>query len=241
MKSIAVTAAILAGLLASSASSAAFTDAFKTKMTDVQTKIMLNNQKFTPADVKAWWDAYDQEVLAFLNAKKPVESDLNKETAPIELSMVDHKGTEIDNIELGTIGVEFHQLDGKTWLAVLSNKMYSGSTPLPFGTVRFYKEVSGQYQRVAALDQMTGPWDKDKIQFSTVQFQPMGFKKGSLVFATFHQWPTKSGDKPNRSQIIWEYKDTPKPVTLVPEVDWHKTSDGTVVAGHGDAYDVPQQ
>jgi hypothetical protein len=31
----------------------------------------------------------------------------------------------------------------------------------------------------------------------------------------------------------------PKPVTLVPEVDWHKTSDGTVVMGHGDAYDVP--
>ena len=128
---------------------------------------------------------------------------------------------------------------GKVWLAILSNKMYSGSIPLPFGTVRFYKEMDGKFEKIGALDEMTGPWDKDKIQFSTVQYQPMGEKKGAFQFSTFHQWPVKSGDKPNRTQIIWEFKDAPKAIALVPEVDWHKNADGTIAQGHGDAYDVP--
>lgn len=242
MKYVPALAVILTGLCISPVTSAAFSDGFTKTMTGVQTKIMLNGEKFTPAQVKAWWDAYDQEIISILsNAKKPSEEELNKQTAPVELSMTDRKGTEIDDIELGKVGVEFHKLDGtgKTWLAILSNKMYAGSTPLPFGTVRFYKEIDGKYQRIGALDEMNGPWDKDKIQFSTVQYQPMGVKKGALQFATFHQWPTKSGDKPNRTQIIWEFKDEPKPVTLVPEVDWHKNADGTIAQGHGDAYDVP--
>lgn len=239
MKYVSALTVILTGLCISPVTSAAFSEGFTKTMTTVQTKIMLNGEKFTPAQVKSWWDTYDQEVISVLSAKKPVEEELNKETAPIELSVTEHKGTEIEDIELGKVGVEFHKLDGKTWLAILTNKMFSGSTPLPFGTVRFYKEVDGKFQKVAALDEMEGPWDKDKIQFSTVQYQPMGFKKGAMQFSTFHQWPAKSGDKANRTQIIWEFKESPKPVTLVPEVDWHKASDGTVVMGHGDAYDVP--
>jgi len=243
MRSFVAAVIALAFLAVSPVTSAAFSDGFKKTMTDVQTKIMLNNQKFTPADVKAWWNAYDKEVIALLSGyageKKLMQEELNKQTVPVELMVTERKGTEVEDIELGKVSAQLYQIDGKTWLAVLNNKMHAGSTPLPFSTVRFYQQSDGTYQRVAALDEVDGPWDKDKIQFGTVQYQPMGKKKGALQFATFHIWPVKSGDKPNRSQIIWQYKDQPKAVLIVPEVDWHKNADGTIAEGHGEAYDVP--
>ncbi len=243
MKFLAAISFALAGLLISPVTSAAFSDGFKKTMTDVQTKIMLNNQKFTPADVKAWWDAYDKEVIALLSGyageKKLMQEELNKQTVPVELMVTERKGTEVEDIELGKVSAQLYQIDGKTWLAVLNNKMHAGSTPLPFSTVRFYQQSDATYQRIAALDEVSGPWDKDKLQFGTVQYQPMGKKKGALQFATFHIWPVKSGDRPNRSQIIWQYKGQPKALLIVPEVDWHKNSDGSITEGHGEAYDVP--
>ena len=240
---LAALAASLTASLIPVGSAHAFSDGFKQTMTDVQTRVMVKGDKVSPADLKQWWSKYDDEVIAILsNAKKPVEDDLNKETEAVELNETEKKGTEIDDIELGKIGVSFHKLDtaGKLWLAVLTNSMYSGSTPLPYSTIHFYKEVDGKFQRVGALDEMTGPWDKDKIQFSTVQFQPMGTSKGAIKFATFHAWPVKGANaKPNRSQMIWEFKDAPKITLIVPEVDWHTDGAGNVVPGRGEAYDVP--
>jgi len=221
----------------------AFSDGFKKTMTDVQTRVMVRGDKVSATDMKQWWSKYDDEIIGLLsNAKKPTEADLNKETQPIELNETETKGTEIDDIELGKVGVEFHKLDtaGKLWLAVLSNSMYSGSTPLPYSTVRFYKQGDGKFQRVGALDEMAGPWDKEKIQFSSVQFQSMGGSKGGIKFATFHSWPTKgTKTKPNRSQIVWMFKDEPKATLIIPEVDWHTDGSGNVMPGRGEAYDVP--
>lgn len=243
MRSFFLVALVLAGLAVSPSTSAAFSDGFKKTMTDVQSKIMLGNQKFTPADVKAWWDAYDKEIIGLLSDykgdKQLMQDEVNKQTQPVELMVTEHRGTEIEEIELGKVSAQLYQIDEKTWLAVLNNKMFAGSTPLPFSTVRFYQLSDGKFARTAALDEMNGPWDKDKLQFSSVQYQPIGKKKGALQFATFHIWPTKSGDKANRSEIIWEYKGTPKALTIIPEVDWHTQSDGTVAQGHGEAYDVP--
>lgn len=245
MKVLSAFAVLSTLLCVSPVTSAAFSEGFKKTMTEVQNKIMLQGQKFAPADVKAWWDAYDKEIIALLTNysgdKKQMEIELNKETLPIELMVTEKKGTEIEDIELGKISVELRQIDpGKNlWLGMLNNRMFAGSTPLPFSTVRYYKGVDGKFERVAALDEMNGPWDKDKIQFSSIQYQPMGKKKGAIQFATFHAWPTKSGEKANRSQIIWELRDTPKAVLIIPEVDWHTNADGTTAVGHGEAYDVP--
>src|SRR5262245_17468315 len=102
MKSLSALAMMAAVLLTGPVSSAAFSEGFKKTLTDVQTKIMLNNQKFTPADVKAWWDAYDKEVIALLSGysgdKKIMQEGLNKQTVPIELMVTERKGTEIEDI-----------------------------------------------------------------------------------------------------------------------------------------------
>lgn len=220
----------------------AFSEGFKKTMIDVQTRVMLKGQKVSSADLKQWWNKYDEEIIAILSAaKKPNEEVINKEGQSLELNVTETKGTEIEDIELGKIGVTFHQLDqaGKIWVAVLNNNMYAGSTPLPYSTVRFYKQIDGQFQRVGALDEMNGSWDKEKIQFSSVQIQPMGKSKGTIKFATFHTWPKASGARSNRSQIVWEFKDEPKVTLIVPEVDWHTGADGAVIEGRGEAYDVP--
>jgi len=243
MRSFFLVALVLAGLAVSPSTSAAFSEGFKKQMTDVQSKVMLKNQKFTPAEVKNWWDAYDKEVIEVLSSYKGdktlMQEEVNKQTQPIELSVTEKNGTEIEEIELGKVSAQLYQIDEKTWLAVLNNKMFAGSTPLPFSTVRFFQLADGKFTRTAALDEMKGPWDSEKLQFGSVQYQPLGKKKGALQFSTFHIWPTKTGDKPNRSQIIWEYKETPRALTIIPEVDWHTQSDGTIAQGHGEAYDVP--
>lgn len=245
MKSFLAIAVVLTGFLLSSTTSAAFSEGFRKAMTDVQTKIMLKGETFGPEDVKNWWSKYDEEVVALLAGytgdRKLMEAELNKQTEPVELMVTEKKGTEIEDIELGKIGAQLHQIDPKTklWLAILSNKMFSGSNPLPFSTIHFYKETDGKFLRVGALDEMSGPWDQEKIQFSSIQYQPMGKKKGAFQFATFHVWPTKAGDKPNRSQIVWQFKNEPKVVLIVPEVDWHTLPDGTVAQGRGEAYEVP--
>lgn len=229
------------GLVLIPLSAQAFSEGFKKSMTDVQTRVMLRGEKVSPGDLKQWWAKYDEEIIALLSAQKPSEEDLNKQTQAVELNVVESKGTEIEDIELGKIGATFHKLDqaGKAWVVVLNNSMYAGSTPLPYSTVRFYKVIDGKAQRVGALDEMNGQWDKEKIQFSSVQIQPMGKGKSGVKFATYHAWPKSASARPNRSQIVWEFKDEPKAKLIVPEVDWHTGSDGTVVEGRGEAYDVP--
>ncbi len=217
------------------AQAGAFSDSFKEYMTDLQSRTMLKQQKFTSADLKRCWDKFDEEVASFLE-KTQKEEALNKEGAATELSVTERHKEEIENIELGEIEAKFYKIDGrgKVWLVALTNDMME-----PTGTFRIFKNEGGKFVRAASLEEASGPWNEERIGFTRIQIQPIAGGLGKTwKFASYHL-PYEHGSRGNRSQIIWEYNGSLKPVLYVPEVDWHQGEDGSRVAGHGDVVPVP--
>lgn len=201
----------------------AFSEDFKREMTALQDRVMLKGERFSPGDMKKWWKRFDDEIIGLLSKQKsPNEDELNKEGEKRELTVTEHRGTEIEEIELGDISAYFQQMDtkGQIWLVILHNRMYQGSTPLPFGTIHVFKEVDGKFTRTTALEEMQGPWDKEQIQLGSIQFQNLGGTRKNVKFATYHAPPKKVGEaRPSRSKIIWEYRDDLKAVDYNPKVD----------------------
>lgn len=235
MKILSGTIAVLA-CLAFSGNAGAFSDGFKKYAVSVQTPVMLKGQHFSSADAKHFWVKFDEEVISLLSQSKKADA-LNKEGAPEELTYLDAKGGEEEILELGTIEAKFYDLDGngKIWLVALSNSMYAGSDPLPTSTVHIYNATKdGKVQLAAAVDDVKGPWDAEKVLFSNIQVQLIrpASKGASAEFATIYRPASKAG-KVNRSQIVWNFDSSLRPVMYFPEVDFHTVGDQQV-AGRGD-------
>jgi hypothetical protein len=211
-----------------------FSSGFKAEMTDFQKKVMLDGKKMTPKEAISCWGKFDDEILGILSHGKPTEAALNRETARIELSYIEHYKKEIDEIELGNIETKFYRLEtpeGVAWLAILSNRMGNLSS----STFHIYREENGKYRRVAALEETRGPWSSEKNLWGVLQIQTIRNGSGSrdAEFASYHLPFSKSGK--NRSEIVWKFDGSRlKGILWFPEVDWHKEK-GKMVQGRGEA------
>ncbi len=236
-------AGVLLGVLMTAVSVqsfAAYSESFKKSMSDVQSKILLQSQPYSAEEARKTWDLYDGEIITALAASRD-EIALNQSLGMLSLSVVEKKGKEIEEIELGRAGITFSKADeaGKLWIVSLLNDLNGNSV----GTFHVYRENGGKFAKVAAMEDVTNPsnpWNRDDIMASTVQVQLMGpGEKGSLKFASFHSMKPKAG-KPNRVGIVWELRkgDVLKATQFVPEVDWHQEG-GQVLPGPGLGVDIP--
>lgn len=225
----------------SSPAFAGFSETFKTTMAETQAKVLLESQPFSADDARRIWGFYDEEIAAALKVSRdPIV--LNQSMGSIPLKIVEKHGKEIEEIELGHIGVQFYKVDeaGKLWIVTLLNELNGA----PVGTFRIFREIGGKFVKVAALDDATGPWNRDDILAAQVQIQIMSSPPPApppsvLKFASFHSVKPK-GKKPNRLGIIWELRkgDVLKATQFVPEVDWHEVN-GQIVPGAGLGVDLP--
>ncbi len=226
--------ALIGGMLLLPLQAHAFSDEFKKFMTDIQSRVMLKGQKFKPEDATKCWNRFDEEILSLL-ARFKTEEELNKETSWTELSVTEKNKEEEELIELGAIEAKFYKLivkSGNVWLVSLFN----GMGVLPSSTLHVFKGGDAP-KRLAALEEISGPWDMEKILWTTLQVQKIreGIAVAAPQFATFHL-PYKK--KSNRSQIVFEWNGMSlKPLFWIPEVDWHMAG-GEQIAGRGDAIPV---
>ena len=210
----------------------AFSPEYKRFMTSIQETIMIKTQRLSSEASKNYWKKMDEEVIGLLSQPGQDATKLNQETAPLELSVMDHD----ESIEMGTIQIEFVHPEGlgpDIWMAVLNNHM----GPTGINTFHLYNKVGGQLQRIAALEEMKGPWELQKILTETLQIQKLPPKGGKAVFASLHSFKLQNEvKKNNRSQIVWQFDGkTLKPTLWIPQVDWHLMNE-QVVDGRGEGF-----
>lgn len=231
----------------------AFSENFKKEVGQIQFHVMSRGGPMTVQEMEQTWKKFDEEILSLLNQpEKSTEQALNKEGAKAELSLVERYGKEMEEIELGSVQANFFSMgtpktkkgisSSPIWLVVLTSEMGN----VIASTFHLYqesdKESGGQYQLMAAFENMKGPWETEKLLTTVLQVQrlPDRFRKGVFQFATYYQ-PFRTGSQAsnyeglNRSQILWEFRDSSlKPLLWFPEVDWHIKEDKKVI-GRGPA------
>jgi hypothetical protein len=213
-------------------SAQAFSDSFKRSMTELQTRVMYRGQNFSAEEIRQCWDKFDEEVVSLLSQFK-TEEELNKEGAPVELTFLDEKKGEKELIELGTIEAKFYKL-GSAWVVGLNTGMTVG----PSNTFHIYQNREGKFVRTASFEEISGPWDRDRLMTMVLQIQVIRRGGKSAEFATYHR-PYRA--RSNRSQIVWKYDGKILiPTYWIPEVDWHTVGDQQV-AGRGEVFIVAPQ
>lgn len=216
---------------------AEFSDQVLKSVRSLQEEILLMSRRnINAADAASLWAVFDQDVLRTFNGSliPLTAATLNQQYGLTDIRIPLKEVGQTGDMKTGFIRIEFFPLKSQTegkpdWLTIY----YHGLGVVPSSTFHIFRYRNKRYVLAAAMEQTRFLDTHPNLLWRAIQLQVKD-NPGTL---TAYYIPVTRQQNPNRSKVSWRWDGKKlKAHHWVPEVDFHRNHEGTVVSGPGEDF-----